>query len=67
MISLATLWRTIKTFIDSDRQTKFFIFTLVIYMVAIIWTTLQAFIRIEYSHSDVSRPIVIQIQNTDSS
>ena len=54
------MWKAIKMFKASDRQTKYFIFTLVLYMAAMIWTTVQAYARLEYSRSDTSKPILIQ-------
>lgn len=53
--------RLLKLFKDSHRQTKFFILTLTIYLLAIIWTTVVAYARLEYSRSDMSEPIMIQI------
>jgi len=61
------MWKAIKMLSSSNRQTKYFIFTLVLYMVAIIWTTLQAYARLEYSRSDFSKPILIQRQAYDNS
>jgi hypothetical protein len=61
-----TMWQTIKMFKKSHRHTKFFILTWAIYMIAIIWTTVQAYARLEYSRTG-ARPIVIQIpQQPDS-
>lgn len=61
------MWQSLKLFKNAHRQTKFFIFTFAIYMIAIIWTTLQAYARLEYSRSGNSKPIVIHIQPSDHS
>jgi hypothetical protein len=61
------MWQTLKMFKESNRQTKFFIFTLAIYMIAIFWTTIQAYARLEYSRTGNSQPIVIHIQPSDHS
>lgn len=52
-------------FINSHRQTKFFIFMLLLYMIALIWTTLQSYARLEYSRTGESTPIVIKAENYD--
>lgn len=54
------MWKAFKLFITAHRQTKYFIFTLLLYVVALIWTTLQAYARLEYSRSDLSKPILIE-------
>lgn len=59
--------QAIKRFKESSRQTKFFIFTLALYMLALIWTTIQAYARLEYSRSDISKPIMIQMPQSDKS
>lgn len=61
------MWRTFKMFKDSHSQTKLFILTWAIYMIAIFWTTIQAYARLEYSRTGHSNPIVIQIQPSDHS
>ena len=62
------MWRAIKMFKKSHPQTKFFIFNWVIYMIAIIWTTIQAYARLEYSRTGSSNPIIIQVpENSDHS
>lgn len=53
------MWQAIKSFKDSNRQTKFFIFMIAVYMIALAWTTIQAYARLEYSRSGEARPIVI--------
>jgi hypothetical protein len=53
--------QAIKLFKESHRHTKFFIITWAIYMIALFWTTLQAYARLEYSRSGNSKPIIIQI------
>lgn len=60
------MWRTLKKFGKAHPQTKFFIFTFAIYMLAIIWTTIQAYARLEYSRTGLSKPIVIQIPKDQS-
>lgn len=59
--------QAIKMFKESSRQTKFFIFTVALYMLALIWTTIQAYARLEYSRSDISKPIMIQMPPSDKS
>lgn len=54
------MWKAIQMFKASHKQTKYFIFTLVLYMVAILWTTFQAYARLEYSRSDSAKPLLIQ-------
>jgi len=49
----------VSSFINSGKQTKFFIFMTALYMIAIAWTTVQAYARLEYSRSDYSKPILI--------
>lgn len=53
--------KLVKAFIHSGRQTKYFILFCAIYMIAMIWTTLQAYARLQYSRSDdIKSPIIIQ-------
>lgn len=59
------MWQLVKKFNHSHRQTKFFILTWALYMLAIIWTTMQAYARLEYSRSDRAEPIVIERELTD--
>ena len=60
--------RIFRKFKNSNWQTKIFILNLAIYMIAIIWTTLQAYARLEYSRSDdMSDPIVIQAKQPSDS
>ena len=61
------MWRMLKMFKESHPQTKFFVFTWAIYMIAIFWTTIQAYARLEYSRSDSSKPIIIHINPSDHS
>jgi hypothetical protein len=61
------MWRAIKIFKNSHRQTKFFVFTLLLYMIALIWTTLQAYARLEYSRTDMSKTIIINANTQDGS
>ena len=60
------MWQAIKMFKGANRQTKYFVFTLVLYTVALIWTTLQAYARLEYSRSDVSKPILIDAKSYEN-
>lgn len=53
--------RLLKMIKKAHPQTKFFVFTLAIYMIALFWTTFQAYARLEYSRSDRSDPVVIRI------
>ena len=55
----------IKKLIRADRQIKYFILMALIYMVALIWTTLQSYARLEYSRSD--RPETTAIQEPGKS
>lgn len=55
------MWRFLKLLKYSKPQTRFFIFTLAIYMIALFWTTFQAYARLDYSRSDRVKPIVIEI------
>lgn len=50
----------IRRFKESNRQTKYFILTWAIYIIALIWSTLHAYARLEYSRSDAAKTIVIQ-------
>lgn len=54
--------KALNMFRKSHPQTKFFIFMFALYMIAIIWTTIQAYARLEYSRSDFTKPIIIQTQ-----
>ena len=53
----------IKKFNTANKQTKYIILMAAIYIVALIWSTLQAYARLEYSRSDRQKTIVIQNQN----
>lgn len=59
------MWRIVKRFKNAHRQTKFFIFMGMIYMIAIVWTTIQAYARLAYSRSDLNPPVVIKIPTSD--
>ncbi len=61
------MWESLRSFKNSGLQTKLFIFTLLIYMLALIWTTFQAYARLQYSRSDLVGPIFIQTQHSDQS
>jgi hypothetical protein len=51
------VWRKFK---ESHRQTKYFVLMYVIYLAALIWTTVQAYARLEYSRSDAKKNIESQ-------
>lgn len=53
------MWQALKKFDKAHRQTKFFVFTFLIYMIAMVWTTIQAYGRLVYSRSDA--PVTIEI------
>jgi len=55
------MWRALKLFKNAHRQTKFFILMWAIYLLALAWTTVQAYARLAYSRSDLQPPIVINI------
>lgn len=59
------MWRAIKLFRNSHRQTKFFIFMVALYLLALAWTTVQAYARLSYSRSDSNSPIMIYIPTPD--
>jgi hypothetical protein len=59
------MWRALKMFKNAHPQTKFFVFMWAIYMIAIVWTTVQAYARLAYSRSDLVSPIVINIPTSD--
>lgn len=45
--------RWLSSYRQASPQTKYFIWTWVIYSIAIIWTTVQAYARLEYSRTQV--------------
>lgn len=51
--SFMLLW--FRQFMSSGRQTKYFILTIAIYMIAIVWSTVQAYARLQYSRSDIAK------------
>ncbi|MCE2983474.1 MAG: hypothetical protein LW832_07905 [Parachlamydia sp.] len=55
----------LKKLLQLDRQTKFFIFNLLLYAAALIWTTAQAYARLDYSRSNVSKPMTVRIPKTE--
>jgi hypothetical protein len=59
------MWRALKMFKKAHRQTKFFIFMWAIYMIALVWTTVQAYVRLAYSRGDLIPPIVIHAPPSD--
>lgn len=50
----------INQFKSASRQTKYFILTLLLYMIAMIWTTVQAYARLEYSRSDMAKQSYVE-------
>jgi hypothetical protein len=54
------MWQALKKINDANKQTKYFILMFLIYIVALAWSTLQSFARLEYSPTGESKPIVIQ-------
>lgn len=54
------MWKTLSKFKNANRQTKVFIFMGALYIIAMVWTTVQAYARLNYSRSDIVKPIVIQ-------
>lgn len=54
------MWQAIKLFKDSGWQTKLFILICAIYMLAMVWTTIQAYARLQYSRSDRLKPLIIE-------
>lgn len=54
------MWQALKRFKESHLQTKFFILTLALYLLTLIWTTVQAYARLEYHRTDPAKPIFIQ-------
>jgi len=61
------MWQAIRSFKKANLQTKFFILNFFIYFLVIVWTTFQAYARLEYSRSDIQGPIFIQTQPADQS
>lgn len=59
------MWRAIRSFKNSNRQTKFFIFMWAIYIAALAWTTVQSYARLAYSRSDLESPTIIHIPASD--
>lgn len=54
----------IAQFKSSRRQTKYFILTLLIYMIALVWTTLQSYARLDYSRSDEAKDSTLENETT---
>ena len=57
--------QAISSFISSNWQTKIFIMMSAVYMIALLWTTVQAYVRLEYNRSDFKKPIMIQASSDD--
>lgn len=55
------MWRYLRKLKTTHPQTKFFIFTLSLYLFTLFWTTFQAYARLDYSRSDRQTPIFIHI------
>ncbi len=49
---MSRIMQGLKALKDSNRQTKYFIFMVLIYLIAIVWTTVQSYARLEYSRSN---------------
>jgi hypothetical protein len=47
------MFKWIKQYRSSSAQTKYFILTWIVYAIAIIWTTVQAYARLEYSRTSL--------------
>lgn len=54
------MWHVFNKFKQSHLQTKFFILTLALYLMTLMWTTAQAYARLEYHRADSAKPIFIQ-------
>ena len=50
----------VRKFYTANKQTKYIILMAFIYVTALVWSTLQAYARLEYSRSDRHKPIIIQ-------
>lgn len=50
---------------NANIQTKIFILISAIYMIALIWTTVQSYARLSYSRSDGS-PVVIEMPSHET-
>ncbi len=60
------MWQILKKFKDSHWQTKCFILTIALYLMALIWTTVQAYARLGYHRTDSAKPILIQTSDHPS-
>jgi len=52
------MWRTLKMFKHAHLQTKCLIFMLGLYLLALVWTTVQVYARLAYRQSDFI-PIIV--------
>ncbi len=59
------MWQRLKAFKHAHRQTKVFIFMWALYMIAILWTTTQAYTRLFYSRGELNLPTIIRISSPD--
>ena len=59
------MWRTINSFKQAHRQTQFFILMSAIYLIALAWTTVQAYGRLVYDRSNLQSPMIIQAPIAD--
>ncbi len=50
----------IKQYNAAKPQTKYFILTWIVYSIAIIWTSVQAYARLEYSRTQFQAPSGIE-------
>jgi hypothetical protein len=51
--------RGIRKLLASHKQTKIFVFTIAIYFLIIIWTTIQAFLRLEFNRTGVNHDQIL--------
>lgn len=48
----------LKSWDQAGRQTKYLILMYAIYLLAIVWTTVQAYARLSYSRTGTERPLM---------
>lgn len=54
------MWRMMQQFRRAHLQTQFFVLNLAIYLIALLWTTAQAYLRLEYNGSGPVTPIFVE-------
>lgn len=52
--------QALKSLFAADLQTFFFILTTAIYIIAILWTTIQSYARLEYSRTGSAQSTAVQ-------